>query len=239
MSTHAANSASIRRDDLAGLKVDRAREILRQQILFRQRRPGEQLTEQSLATALGCSQGTVREALMRLAEEGLVERRGYRGTVITETTPDEAAELVRMRVSIEAQVARRLAQSGLGEAEREIGAIFAAMDDAHEAGDLNRCCDLDRAFHIGLCRAACLPLLCPVLARAALHMHRFTLSGVEVPREFRAEAGIGDEHRALLSTVLNAGPDHAARAMTEHIASVLRRWAPSLFAAAGEATFAP
>ncbi|MEM1344440.1 MAG: GntR family transcriptional regulator [Pseudomonadota bacterium] len=239
MSLHTVEGRAAMRKDVGGLKADRASTILRDEILFRTRPPGAQLTEQALAADLGCSQGTVREALMRLAEEGLVERRGYRGTVVTETTLDEAAEMVRIRLSIEAQVARRLARDGLGAAASEIDALLAAMDAAHDAGDLSRCSDLDRAFHTRLCRAAGLPLLCPVLARAALHMHRFTLGGVEVARAFREEAGVGHEHRALLEAVCQATPDTAAHAMAEHVATVLRRWAPSLHGAVGEAAFAP
>ncbi|MEM7528417.1 MAG: GntR family transcriptional regulator [Pseudomonadota bacterium] len=237
MSTQALQHASTGRDSLGGLKVDRAGEILRDDILFRRLSPGTQLTEQALAARLGCSQGTVREALLRLAEEGLVERRSYRGTVVTETTLSEATALVRMRLDIEAEVARRLAQSGLSDAAEAIDTLLADMDTAHDAGDLSRCSDLDRAFHLGLCRAAGLPLLCPVLGRAALHMHRFTLGGVEVPRAFREEAGVGHEHRALLNTVLGSAPNAAARAMTEHVATVLRRWAPSLLAAVGDQAF--
>lgn len=224
---------------MGGLKVHRVRDILREQILFRTYPPGAQLTEQALAAGLGCSQSTVREALMRLAEEGLVERRGYRGTAVTGTTLDEAAEMVRIRLSIEGLVARRLSQAGLGEAAGEIDGLLMAMDAAHAAGDLNRCSDLDRAFHTGLCRAAGLPLLCPVLGRAVLHMHRFTLGGVEVTRAFREEAGVGHEHRALLGALTRDDPDGAARAMAEHVATVLRRWAPSLLAAVGVEAFAP
>lgn len=220
-------------------KADRARDLLRHEILFGLRRPGEHLTEQALAADLGCSQGTVREALMRLADEGLVERRGYRGTVVTETTLEEAAEMVRIRLSIERRVARRLATGGLdAPARREIDALLDAMDAAHARGDLSRCSDLDRAFHVALCRHAGLTLLCPVLGRAALHMHRFTLGGVELPRSFREEAGVGAEHRALVEAIVAAEPDAAARAAAEHVVRVLHRWAPSLHAAAGSDTVA-
>lgn len=239
LSTSAIERSPIQRRSVGGLKADKARDILRDEILFRTRPPGEHLTEQALAAELACSQGTVREALMGLAQEGLVERRGYRGTVVTETTLAEAVEMVRMRLSVESLVARRLSVAGLGEAEGDIRAILSAMDSAHQGGDLSRCSNLDRAFHEALCRAAGLPLLCPVLARAALHMHRFTLGGVEVPRAFRAEAGVGDEHRALVRTLLEGTPDVAAAAMAEHVATVLRRWAPSLLVAVGEAAFAP
>lgn len=226
-----SSGASVRRDSIGGLKAHRVRDMLRDEILFRRHNPGDQLTEQALAARLGCSQGTVREALMQLAEEGLVDRRGYRGTVVTETTLAEAAEMVRIRMSIERRVADSLSRNGLGESAGTIDTILSDMDEAHAAGDLNLCSELDRAFHTALCRAAGLPLLCPMLTRTALHIHRFTLGGVEVPRAFRQEAGVGDEHRALLNCVLHTGPRDAAEAMAEHVLTVLRRWTPSLLSA--------
>ena len=48
--------------------------------------PGAGLLEQQIAAAMGCSQGTVREALLRLEQDGLVARRGYHGTVVSDTS---------------------------------------------------------------------------------------------------------------------------------------------------------
>ncbi len=222
---------------LGGPKAERARDILRKRILFRIYAPGEHLLEQPLAQELGCSQGTVREALLKLGEDGLVARRGYRGTIVTETTLAAAAEMVRVRLSIERTVAGMLVAQGLGEGRAEIDRLLGEMDAAHLEGDLDRCSVLDRVFHAALARAAGMELLCPVLHRCALHIHRFTLGGLEVPREFFQEAGLGDEHRTLLETVLAGGPARAGDAMALHLAQVLRRWAPSLLEAAGRDAF--
>ncbi len=51
---------------------------------------GTSLTELELAAHFQCSQGTVREALLQLQEEGLVLRQGHRGTQVSECTADEA-----------------------------------------------------------------------------------------------------------------------------------------------------
>jgi DNA-binding GntR family transcriptional regulator len=57
--------------------------------------------------AMGCSQGTVREALLRLEQDGLVTRRGYRGTVVSTTSLEEAAQMARIRIALEIESARR------------------------------------------------------------------------------------------------------------------------------------
>lgn len=225
---------------IGGRKADHVHDLLMRAILFRRLAPGTQLLEQALARDLHCSQGTVREALLRLAEDGLVERRGYQGTVVTETTLDEAVEMVRIRLRIERAAAVRLASRGLGAAgEAETGRLLAEMDAAHQRADLSRCSELDRAFHAALVRSAGMGLLSPILSRCALHIHRFTLGGVEVPRDFYQEAGLGDEHRALLARLMQGPPSEAAQAVADHLARVLGRWAPSLLAAAGSETFRP
>ena len=222
---------------LGGRKSDHAHDLLKQAILFRRYAPGAQLLEQSLAAEFGCSQGTVREALLRLDEDGLVERRGYRGTVVTETSRAEAVAMVRVRLSIERGAARRIARGGLGDGRADLERILAEMDRAHAAADLHRCSELDRAFHATLARAGGMGLLSPILRRCALHIHRFTLGGVEVPRDFFQESGLGDEHRALLDALLAGPPDAASQAAADHLAQVLLRWAPSLHAAAGPDAF--
>ena len=224
---------------IGGLKAIQARDTLRRAILFRIYEPGAHLVEQSLAHEFGCSQGTVREALLLLAEQGLVERRGYRGTVVTETTLRAAAEMVRVRLSIERTVASILAEQGAGDGRPALEALISDMDAAHAEGDLDRCSMLDRSFHAELARAVGMELLCPMIQRCAIHMHRFTLGGLEVPRDFFQEAGLGAEHRTLLDTLLAADPVLAEQTMIDHLARVLIRWAPSLYQAAGPEVFRP
>lgn len=226
------------RTPAAGRRVDQVHLALRRAVLFRSLVPGDHLLEQTLAAEHGCSQGTVREALLRLAEEGLVERRGYRGTVVTDTSLPEAAGMVRVRLSIERGVAQRIAAGEADLADPRLASILEGMDAAHAAGDLYLCSELDREFHAALAEAAGMGLLRPMLWRCALHIHRYTLGGLEVPRPFFQEAGVGDEHRALLAQLASGDAETAARAMADHLAQVLRRWAPSLLAAAGgEAAF--
>ena len=224
---------------IGGRKTDRVYDFLKRSILFRRLAPGHQLLEQSLAAEFACSQSTVREALLRLCEDGLVERRGYQGTVVTGTSLAEAAEMVRVRLSIERTVARSIAVIGVDHDRDALDAVLGEMDAAHSAGDLYRGSELDRQFHARLARSAGMELLSPILRRCALHIHRFTLGGLEVPREFFQEAGIGKEHRELLGELTAGSAARAEAAIVGHLGRVLRRWAPSLIAAAGEELFEP
>ena len=76
---------------------------LRGQIVKGTLKPGEPMLEITVARDYGCSQGTVREALMRLQEDGLVVRSGYRGTTVSTTSPAEAREMQFLRLHLETQ----------------------------------------------------------------------------------------------------------------------------------------
>ena len=223
---------------LGGKKSDVAYGVVKRAIVFRRFPPGTLLREQELAKEFQCSQGTVREALMHLGEDGLVRRSGYHGTQVTDIGHDEAAEMVRVRLSIERSVARAIADRGISAPDRDaIDSLIAQMDASHQREDLFHSSELDRAFHSRLARAAGMELLSPILERCSLHIHRFTLGGLEVPRDFFQESGVGDEHRRLLAALTSGDEARATAAIAEHLRHVLDRWAPSLLKDVGEDAF--
>ncbi|QEW20199.1 putative HTH-type transcriptional regulator YdfH [Marinibacterium anthonyi] len=223
--------------NIGGKKSELVYAALKRAILFRQLTPDHQLLETDLSARFGCSQGTVREALLRLDDDGLVRRSGYRGTRVTETSHAEAVEMVRVRLSIERGVARQLAVSDIGTHRETLDGLIDQMSAAHRTDDLYLGSEIDRAFHCALASAVGMDLLSPLLLRCALHIHRFTLSSLEVPRQFFQEAGVDAEHRALLEDLLGGDPDHAERAISRHLAHVLDRWSPSLYRAVGARAF--
>jgi DNA-binding GntR family transcriptional regulator len=222
---------------LGGKKADIAYDALKRSIMLRNYPPGKQIREQAVAADFQCSQSTVREALINLAKDGLVERTGYHGTYVTDTTLEEAAALVRVRLTIERSVAAQLHRRHDSIDRNAIESIAFRMDAAHASGDLFECSELDREFHATLATIAGMKQLSPILKRCALHIHRFTLGSVEVPRDFFQESGVGEEHRELLRQLCDGTSTQAEQALTQHLASVLQRWAPSLYTAVGADQF--
>lgn len=222
---------------LGGKKADIAYAALKRLIMLRNYPPGKQIREQAVAADFQCSQSTVREALINLAKDGLVERTGYHGTYVTDTTLEEAAALVRVRLTIERSVATQLNRRHDSIDRSAIESIAFRMDAAHASSDLFECSELDREFHATLATIAGMDQLSPILKRCALHIHRFTLGSVEVPRDFFQESGVGEEHRELLRQLCDGTSAQAEQALTQHLATVLQRWAPSLYAAVGADQF--
>lgn len=111
-------------------------------------RAGERLFEQSLAEDLGMSRTPVRDALKRLAAEGLVDIEPHRGAQVISFTPEDVASLYAVRAEFE-PVATRLAVATMSDADVARLADLAArmekiVDEGADAGGLT---SLNNEFH--------------------------------------------------------------------------------------------
>ena len=206
-------------------KADVAYHAVRRAILLGQLKPGDGLLEQKIAEDFGVSQGTVREALMRLEHDGLVTRRGYRGTLVSEPSVAEAAEMARIRIRIECLGIRQSAGSISKKVIEELMDVTEQMDEAVARNDYYRGSELDREFHMTVFRQANFPGLEPILNRCALHVHRFTYKDAE---DVVPDSQFGEDHRALVSVFTRGDADSAESALRKHIEGVLDRFAPYL-----------
>jgi len=149
---------------------------LKRKILTGEMTPESPITEQSLAQDYGCSQSTIREALMLLQEYGLVVRRGYQGTFVTDPSLAEAQLMLKLRMDIEA--------TGITEAvehvtRSEIDALHELdrqFDDCRTRRDVFGCAEADRALHLQLFKIAQMPVLEPMLLRTFMILQQVMLS---------------------------------------------------------------
>lgn len=200
-------------------------------ILLRRIEPGQALLEQQIAAAMGCSQGPVREALLRLEQDGLVTRRGYHGTVVSTTSLEEAAQMARIRISLETESARRAAESCLDADFARFDAVIEQIAQAEARHDGYALSELDREFHLTIFQRARLATLEPILTRCALHVHRYTFGNGPVGATPDNRAGLpssADQHRAVRNALATRDPEIAARAMRDHIETIIGYWSPEL-----------
>lgn len=124
-----------------------AAELLRRQILRGELRAGERLLETPIADRLALSRGTVRAALRRLIEEGLVCHVPYTGYQVIDFSDQDLWELYTLRGALES-LATRLAALTIDEhGIRQLRAAFAQLMAAAEAGDHEEADRLDRELH--------------------------------------------------------------------------------------------
>ncbi len=209
----------------ARTKSDALFHAIQRAILLREIQPGEALTEQRIGAEFDCSQGTVREALMRLQEAGLVQRRGYRGTTVSVSSLAEAALMAQIRIKLEVEGIRRSAKT-VSEADlAEIEACVAGMEQAVERGEAYALSELDRKLHLTIFRHSGLAALEPILTRCMLHMHLQTFGNPE-PKERAASPA--QAHAPILDALRAGDADAAADAVRDHINATISLWSPPL-----------
>ena len=137
---------------------ERALGSLRGAITSGHYRPGDHLGEVELATSLGISRGTVREALRHLEQEGLVAA-GPRGRLrVNSLTAEEIRGLYRVRAALEGLAASTIIDSpNRAEAVAALRASLAQF--SREGSDFNQRVEADLAFHLLLCQLAGNPML--------------------------------------------------------------------------------
>lgn len=127
--------------------ADRVYEALKAAVVNVDIEPGTQLVETDIAARMGVSKSPVRDALQRLAGEGLVSRNGAKGLAVRRLMPDEAGEVYALREVLE-PFAVELATPRLSAVDhRELREILAHCKAATDADDRVTLAALNRQFH--------------------------------------------------------------------------------------------
>ena len=143
--THAAVATG------GGSLVDAAYEQIRRRILDNVWPPGHRALEQEVALALGMSRTPVREAMLRLAGDGLVEVVPRHGMRVLPVSPADMREIYEILTALECMAAELLARRKPGDAElAPLVAATEAMDKALAADDLDAWAAADERFHARL-----------------------------------------------------------------------------------------
>ncbi len=127
---------------------------LRDEIVTMGLKPGDVISESDIAARYGVSRQPVREAFIRLAQQGLLLIRPKRATVIKKISPDGVRQSRFIRESIEVEIIRRVAAQPGPEAAGELAGLIAEQEVASAADDSRRFHALDELFHRTLARLA-------------------------------------------------------------------------------------
>lgn len=191
---------------------------IRRRVVLNALKPGDAITELGLAHDLKCSQGTVREALLRLQQDGLVIRAGHRGTTVTPLDPEEADEILALRRRLEMRGALRAAAAATPETIAVLVALQERMDAAARAGDEYGLIALDTDYHLAIFRLSGLRALEPILVRCILHSHRQKLWE---PRHRRPLAQTAARHRDITRLLAEGEGERLAAALAHHIDTIV------------------
>jgi DNA-binding GntR family transcriptional regulator len=198
---------------------ERALEAVRSAILSGQYRPGDHLGEVELASSLGVSRGTVREALRHLQQEGLVTA-GNRGMLrVNSLSSLEVRELFQVRAALEGLAVREIIASPRREAA--VAALREALEKLTDEGeDFAARIEADLAFHLQLCRLGGNSMLVEAWRHLEGRMRVAILNGAA----WQAPMMARDRHAPIVDAIERADETAALRVVEEHMASAAERF---------------
>jgi DNA-binding GntR family transcriptional regulator len=200
---------------------ERAYATLRLEILDGTLPAGTVLAEVEQSTRLGVSRTPVREALGRLATDGLVASHSGRGLVVTDVSVDRIRDLFEVRQALEEQAARLAARHRdplvFEQLQREFAAV--SVDDTAEYYAL--VARLDAAID----DATRNPFLVSTLDGVRIHVARIRRLAQDNPERLRQSVG---EHLMIVDAILEGSESLAAHATQLHLYRSLRNILSSL-----------
>lgn len=195
--------------------ADQVHGYLRSSILNGDIQQGEKIVEMDVASRMGTSQGPVREALQRLAQEGLVERHVRSATYVITLALDEMHDLFVIRSVIEGRAIRRTVKCITPEQITILESLMQAMIYAGRRDDMLALVASDLDFHRYICEwsgspgllRAWMPLYSQIQLFVA-HTHRDYFESLEE---------LANTHRVIIDAIRSGKPDQAEQTIKAHV----------------------
>ena len=206
--------------------IEVALQQMKRSIICCELAPGEKLKVAELSKSYGLSSSPIREALNRLAQEGIVEASENKGFRVAGLSVGDFEQITRLRCLLEGEALADSIRCGddaweadvlgayhrLGVVEKKLGRIGVVLDDDWSSRH--------KAFHFALMSACPSPLMLGMidsLFDRAERYRRFCALRRKVERRK------GDEHKLLMETVLARDSEKAVSMLREHIQGTLAR----------------
>ena len=190
---------------------------LRDDIVSLALKPGSQVNEKAIALAHGVSRTPVREAILRLAGEGLIDIVSKAGTYVSRIRLSALAETIVVRKALEEVTVRAAVAHATESQIIGLRAVLARQAEAMAAGDQAAFHLADEAFHEAIARAGGFPGIWTLVQNVKLQVDRYRRLTLPQPGRM---ALVIREHTAVLDAIEKRGAEAAAEAMGRHIAGL-------------------
>jgi DNA-binding GntR family transcriptional regulator len=186
-------------------------EMLKRAILSGEIPPGQQLVEVALAEWCGVSRTPIREALLRLEQDGLTDRTDH-GLAVRARSPEEILDVYYTRMILEATAGRVASER---RTDHDLMLLRWAMENCDGVPDTDRprMVEANQQFHHAVWRASHNESLIDLLGRLNLHLGRYPGTTLASPGRWDAAR---EEHRQLLDAIERRDGDEAHRIAMQH-----------------------
>ncbi|WP_166345762.1 GntR family transcriptional regulator [Phytoactinopolyspora limicola] len=189
-------------------------QLIRRAIVSLELLPGQALSENELAAQYAVSRTPVREALIRLADEGLVEVVPQFGTFVSRISVQDVIEVRFIRETLELASLPHAVERIGPEGERKLRRILAEQEDAEQQGDLQQWFTTDEDLHRTLLEIGGHPKIWPIVSSAKAHLDRVRMLPMPDPghlQELRAQ------HSAIVDHVVAKDLPAAEQVLRHHL----------------------
>lgn len=193
-------------------------EILRKRILTVELAPGAMLSRAALQEEFGVSVTPVRDALLRLQEDGLVEIYPQYATRVSRIDVDHARQAQFLRLSVEIEAVRRLVEESPRETAAALGAILQMQVRYAELKADDRFDVLDREFHRVLYVRSRNPHLWDVIREKSVHLDRLRRLNLPMPGKMQSLLA---QHREIVQAIRQEDAQAAVAALRRHLSGTL------------------
>jgi DNA-binding GntR family transcriptional regulator len=193
-------------------------EQLRDMIVSLALAPGTPLSRTALQQKFRLSSTPIRDALMRLEQDGLVEIFPQSGTIVSLINVALARQAQFLRRSVEQEMVRILAAAPDAALVDRLRAIISEQRTRAKEGDLERFNDADYEFHRCLYDAAGVPDLWSLVRKQSGHIDR--IRRLHLPIRGKA-AQIVRDHTEIVAAIADSKPDRAQKALRDHLSRSL------------------
>jgi DNA-binding GntR family transcriptional regulator len=191
---------------------------LRAQLLSLKRQPGEAVSEAEIALSYGVSRTPVREAILKLSDEGLLEIFPQSGIIVSRIAVAALPEAIIIRKALEETTARLAAERATSSQILALRSTVERQREAEAASDSEIFHQADEAFHAAIAEIAGYPGIWKLIQQVKVHVDRYRR--LTLPQTGRIAQVIA-EHERVLGAIQAHDPARAGIAMNHHLERLL------------------
>jgi DNA-binding GntR family transcriptional regulator len=179
--------------------------------------PGSPIREKDLSEQMEVSRTPIREAMLQLEKEGLVEIYPQSGTRISKISMEEVRESHFIREAMESATVRFVALKGDSELHKQLNTRLQEFNDALGTAEKDLLFELDELFHKTIAEFRFQNRLWKITNIAKSHMDRVRHLTLPLPKRIHE---IADEHQRVADCIIQHQPDEAVKAIQDHLSVI-------------------
>jgi len=204
--------------DKKGLIRDYVYETLKKNIMELRLEPGRQISEKDLVEMLDVSRTPIREALVRLTQEELIETTPQKGSVISLIDLEHAEESRFLRETLESAIVREACDKLSGENVLHLQHLVSLQELSASEENYERLFELDEEFHRTIILGCGRVRTWGLIQQVTTHYNRIRYLRLAANHDWRV---ILSQHQDIVQAIKEKDPDAAERVLREHLKRVV------------------